>query len=281
MGNYQKAQARVHDFEIQSAPALSLEFYCMLCNHPAFNKKEVRLAFNHAIDKNKIVDYTLRGQGIVGKYGIIPPLEIFKKNGLDFDSLTGNEFNVDKAKEYMKKAGYPNGKGFPEIVLTINNGGGDRNQQIAEVIQKMLQENIGVNITINIVPFSEQIEQKITGKAYFVRGSWIADYPDPSSFLDLFYGKNVPNENEKSYINSSRFKSEEFDKKYEAALTEKDKTKRYQLYKECDQILINEGAFLNIYYNENDRLVQKHVKNLPINAMEFRDFSKVYFLPKK
>ena len=60
--------------------------------------------------------------------------------------------------------------------------------------------------------------------------------------------------NEKSYINSSRFKNEEFDAKYEAALNEKDKTKRYQLFKECDQILINEGALLNIYYHENDRL---------------------------
>ena len=281
MGNYQNAQAKVHDFEIQSSPALSIDFYSMLCTHPEFSKKEVRLAFNHAIDKNKIVDFTLQGQGVSGKYGVIPPLEIFKKNGLDFESLTGNEFNVDKAREYMRKAGYPNGKGFPEIVLTINGGGGERNQQIAEVIQKMLQENIVVTVSINVIPFPEQLEQRSTGKAYFTRGSWVADYPDPSSFLDLFYGKNVPPENEKSYINSSRFKNEEFDAKYEAALNEKDKTKRYQLFKECDQILINEGALLNIYYHENDRLVQKHVRNLPINAMEFRDFSKVYFVPKE
>jgi peptide/nickel transport system substrate-binding protein len=280
MGNYQNAQAKEHDFEIQSSPALSIDFYSMLCTHPVFSKKEVRLAFNHAIDKNKIVDFTLQGQGVSGvKYGVIPPLEIFKKNGLNFDELKGNDFDVDKAKEYMKKAGYPNGKGFPEIVLTINSGGGERNQQIAEVIQKMLQENIGVNVSINVVPFPEQLEQKSTGKAYFTRGSWVADYPDPSSFLDLFYGKNVPAESEKSYINSSRFKNEEFDKKYEAALIEKDKTKRYQLFKECDQILIDEGALLNIYYHENDRLVQKNVRNFPINAMEYRDFSKVYFVP--
>jgi peptide/nickel transport system substrate-binding protein len=281
MGNYQNAQAKVHDFDIQSTPALSVDFYTMLTSHPVFNKKEVRLAFNHAIDKNKIIDFTLQGQGVVGKYGVIPPLDIFKKNGLNFDELKGNEFDLEKSRELMKKAGYPGGKGFPEITLTINSGGGERNQQIAEVIQKMLSENIGVKLSINVVPFPEQIELRSTGKAYFTRGSWSADYPDPASFLDLFYGKNIPAENEKSYINSARFKNDEFDNKYEAALHENDKLKRYALFKECDQILINEGALLNIYYNENDRLVQKRVRNFPINAMEYRDLSVVYFVPEK
>jgi oligopeptide transport system substrate-binding protein len=281
MGNYQNAQAKVHDFDVQSTPALSVDFYTMLTLHPAFNKKEVRLAFNHAIDKNKIIDFTLQGQGVVGKYGVIPPLDIFRKNGLNFDEIKGNEFDVEKARDLMKVAGYPGGKGFPEIILTINSGGGERNQQIAEVIQKMLSENIGVKLSINVVQFPEQIELRSTGKAYFTRGSWSADYPDPASFLDLFYGKNVPAENEKSYINSARFKNDEFDKKYEAALHENDKAKRYTLFKECDQILINEGALLNIYYNENDRLVQKRVRNFPINAMEYRDLSVVYFVPEK
>jgi len=279
MGDYQHAHAKAGDFDIQTTPALSTDFYSMLFTHPIFSKKEVRLAFNHAIDKKKIVDFTLQGQGNVAKYGLIPPLDLFKKNGLNFEKLKGNEFDVEKAREYMKKAGYPLGKGFPSITLTINSAA-SRNQNIAEVIQKMLLENIGVSVLINSVPFPEQIQQRISGKAYFTRGSWAADYPDPASFLDLFYGKNVPAENENSYINSSRFKNESFDLKYEAALKENDKKKRYQLFMECDQILIDEGAMLTIFYNENDRLIQKYVRNFPINALEYRDFTEVYFVPK-
>jgi oligopeptide transport system substrate-binding protein len=85
---------------------------------------------------------------------------------------------------------------------------------------------------------------------------------------------------EKSFINFSRFKSDAFDAKFEAAVREIDQAKRYALFKECDQILIDEGALIPLFYDENDRLVQKNVKNFPINAMEYRDFSKVYIVPK-
>lgn len=281
MGDYQNANARKTDFEIQTTAALATNYYGMLAPHPAFNKKEVRLAFNYAIDRNKIVDFTLQGQGQAGTFGVIPPVEAFKKAGMDFDGLKGYSFDVDKAKEYMKQAGYPDGKGFPKVVLTINSGGGERNQQVAEVIQKMLKENIGVTADINVVPFAEQIDAYQSGKLEFFRTAWIADYPDPVSFLGLFYGKSVPaTMDEKSFTNTSRFSSPAFDAKFEAAMKEPDDAKRALLFKECDQILLDEGALLPLFYDENDRLVQKNVRNFPINAMEYRDFTRVYIIPK-
>jgi peptide/nickel transport system substrate-binding protein len=281
MGDYQNANARKTDFEIQTTAALETNFYGILVTSPAFSKKEARLAFNYAIDRNKIVDFTLQGQGVAGIYGVIPPVEAFKKAGLDFDGITGYTYDVDKAKAYMKQAGYPGGAGFPKITLTINSGGGERNQQVAEVIQKMLEENIGVKVEINLVPFAEQIDGMQSGKQEFFRTAWIADYPDPVSFLSLFYGKNVPAKaSEKAFVNTGRFKNDAFDAKYEAAVKEIDQAKRYVLFKQCDQILIDEGALIPLFYDENDRLVQKNVKNFPINAMEYRDFTRVYIVPK-
>lgn len=281
MGDYQNANARKTDFDIQTTAAIATNFYGLLCTSPAFSKKEVRLAFNYAIDRNKIVDFTLQGQGVAGTYGIIPPVEAFKKMGIDFDGLQGYSFDVAKAKDYMKQAGYPDGKGFPKVVLTINSGGGERNQQVAEVIQKMLKENIGVTVDINVVPFAEQIDAYQSGKLEMFRTAWIADYPDPVSFLSLFYGKNVPATlDEKSFTNTGRFKNDAFDAKLEEAMREADGAKRAVMFKECDQILINEGAFIPLFYDENDRLVQKNVRNFPINAMEYRDFTRVYIIPK-
>lgn len=281
MGDYQNANARKTDFEIQTTASLSSTYYGMLMTNPVFAKKEVRLAFNHAIDRNKIVDFTLQGQGVAGIYGFIPPAETFKKAGFDFDGLKGYTYDVEKAKEYMKQAGYPGGKGFPKITFTTNSGGGERNLQVAEVIQKMLEENLGVKMEINVVPFAEQIDGMQSGKQEFFRSAWIADYPDPSTFLTLFYGKNVPaSMDEKAYTNFSRFKSAAFDAKFEAAVKEMDQAKRYALFKECDQILIDEGALVPLFYDENDRLIQKNIRNLPINAMEYREYSKLYIVPK-
>lgn len=281
MGSYDNANARKVDFDIQTVPALSTQFYSMLYTSPTFSKKEVRLAFNHAIDRQKLVDYILQGEGIPGIYGIVPPAEAFKKAGFNFDQLKGYSFDPTLAKDYLAKAGYPNGKGFPKVTLNINSGGGERNGQVAEAIQKMLKENLGVEISINTIPFAEHIDAYQSGKAEFFRNGWSADYPDPETFLTLFYSKHIPaNKDEKSYTNFSRFTNAEFDKLFEASMREPDPAKRNDLYRQADQILLNEAAFMPIFYDETDRLVQRNVRNFPANAMEYRDFTRVYFVPK-
>lgn len=267
-------------FEMQVAPAMSVFYYEFQHQNEVFKKKEVRLAFNHAIDREKIVTYTLQGEGIPGTYGIVPPSPNFKD--YDFKALKGFTFDVEKAKQLMAKAGYPNGKGFPEITLSINNGGGDRNILTAEAIQKMLKENLNVNVKIDAMPFGELLERTETGKAMFWRYLWIADYPDPETFLTLFYGANVPTSpDERSYVNAARYISPEFDALFSKALREVDSKKRNELYRMADQVAIDDGAFMPIFYDEIYRLVQNNVKNFDVNSMEYRDFSKVYFTPKE
>jgi len=145
MGDLEHAKERKVEFEIQSVPALSLYYNGMLCTGLTLNKKEVRLAFNYAIDRQKLVDYTLQGEGIPGIYGVVPPVEAFEQQGYNFKSLKGYSFDPALAKEYLAKAGYPNGKGFPKVTLQLNSAGGERNEQIAEVIQKSLKENLNID----------------------------------------------------------------------------------------------------------------------------------------
>ncbi len=282
MGTYDNANARKTDFEIQSVPALSTQYYGMLFPHEVFSKKDVRLAFNYAIDRTKIVEYILQGEGVPGIYGIVPPATAFKNGGFDFDGLKGFSFDVAKAKEHIAKAGYPNGKGFPKVVLSLNSGGNERNGQIAETVQKMLKENIGVDVEINTIPFGELIDAYRSGKAPFFRTGWSADYPDPETFLTVFYSKHVPaSMGDLSYTNTTRFKNARFDSLFLAAMKEPEMAKRYSLYQQADQVLIEEGAFMPIFYDENDRLVQRNVRNFPANSMEYRDLTKVYFVPKE
>jgi peptide/nickel transport system substrate-binding protein len=281
MGSYDNANAKKNDFEIQNVPSLSTHIYGMLFTGNIFNKKDVRLAFNYAIDRNKIVDYILQGEGIPGSYGMVPPAETFKKLGYDFSKIKGYELDIEKAKEYLKQAGYPGGKGFPKLTLTINSGGGERNGQIAETVQKMLKENLSIEVSINVIPFAEEIDAYQSGKLEFFRTAWVADYPDPETFLTLFYSKHIPaNPSDKSFINFQRYKNLRFDSLFTAALKEQDTKKRMELYMKADQLLIDDGALMPIFYDENDRLVQKNIRNFPANAMEYRDLERVYIIPK-
>lgn len=278
LGELDHAKEGNQPFDMQVVPAMSIFYYGFQHKGDIFNKKEVRLAFNYAIDREKIVNYTLQGEGVPGNFGIVPPS--FKE--YDSKSLTGYTFDVDKARNYMKTAGYQDGKGFPKLTLQINSGGGDRNVQTAEVIQKMLKENLNIDVEINVMPFAEHLESLETGKAQFWRTGWSADYPDPETFLTLLYSKHIPEKiSDKSYLNSVRYKSARFDSLFTAALQEVDDKKRFDLYRQADQQAIDDAAIMPIFYDENYRLVQTNVKNFPANAMEYRDMTRVYLEPKE
>ena len=77
-----------------------------------------------------------------------------------------------------------------------------------------------------------------------------------------------------------RYKSARFDSLFSAALREADDIKRFDLYRQADQQAIDDGAIMPIFYDENYRLVQVNVRNFPANAMEYRDMTRVYFVPK-
>lgn len=193
----------------------------MLVTSDLFKDKRVRQAINYAIDRDKIVRFVLNGQGYMGAvYGIVPP----SMTNYDVEKIDGYEFNLQKAKDLMAEAGYPDGKGFPELSLQIN-AGGDRNIQIAEAIQAMLKE-IGITMKLEIVQFAQHLDNIDAGKAPFYRLGWIGDYPDPENFLNLYYGKNVPADpNAISPINSTRYKNEKFDEIFEEALRTIDEKK--------------------------------------------------------
>lgn len=260
-------------FTMQIVPAMSVFYYGFQHKLPPFNNLDVRKAFNYAIDRKSIITYTLQGDGNLGIHGIVPPFE-----GYEQDSVKGYEYSPEKARNHMHKAGFPNGEGFPEITLQINSGGGDRNIQTAEAIKEMLQENLGVKLKIEVMPFTQHLENIKKGNALFWKSGWVADYPDPENFLSLLYGRSVPKDlGTESFINSTRYQSPIFDSLYNEGLREVDENKRFELFKQADQVAMDDAAIMPIFYEENTRLLQPSVRNFPANAMEYRDLSEVYF----
>jgi peptide/nickel transport system substrate-binding protein len=279
LGDLDKAKEN-KPFELQVSPALTVFYYGFLHPKAPFDDKRVCLAFNHAIDRQKIVDYTLKGEGIPAIYGIVPPASSFETKGYNFKALKGYTYDPDLAKKLFSEAGFPNGKNFPHIELQINSGGGDRNVLTAQVIQGMLKENLNIDISIATLPFAQSLDKIESGQTLFFKSGWVADYPDPETFLTLLYSAHVPaNLSDRSYVNAMRFKNAKFDSLFTLAMREVNDKKRYDLYMQADQVAINEGAIMPIFYDEVYRLIQKNVKQFDVNAMEYRDLTRVYFIP--
>lgn len=255
-------------FKLQKVPSLAIQFYGFLTTGKIFNNEKVRQAFNYAIDRNKIIKFVLNGQGYMEAiYGIVPPA----MPNYDYKQIKGYGFDLTKARQLMAEAGYPDGKGFPDAVLQINSGG-DRNIQIAESIQSMLKE-IGVNMKLNIIQFAQHLDNIDAGRADFYRLGWIADYPDPENFLNLYYGKNVPKDPTAiSPINSTRYQNSDYDEIYEKAISTTDQAERYKLYLQAEQIAVSQAPMMFIYYDEDYRLLQNYVNGYALDPMHRVNF---------
>lgn len=262
-------------FNLQVTPTLATLYYGFLNVDPLFSNKNLRIAFNYAIDRQKIVDFTVKGCALPAFHGIVPPAI----KGFNADAVKGYDYNPEKAREYLALAGYPEGKGFPDLTLQINSGGGT-NEQVAEAVQKMLNETLNIHVNIIKIPFAQHLENLETGKVQFWRLGWIADYPDPENFLTLFFSGHIPPKlSDKSYLNSTRYRSAAFDSLFTLAISTTDEARRFELYARADQAMISDAPIMPIYYYKDHRLLQKRVQNFPQNAMEYRAYREVWLTP--
>jgi len=247
-------------------PQLTTSFLSFNTAIEPFNNVKVRKAIGMAIDKTKIVDKVLKGEAFgPGEHGIVPPAI----KDYDFSSVVGLDYDVAKAKQLLAEAGYPNGKDLPKLLFTV--GKGNTNLRVALEIQKQLLSNLNINVEISSLSLAEIREMNSHSKNHLMLSAWLGEFPEPLSFLSLFYGKNVPTSIDlPSFPNESRYKNAKFDKLYEQALITIDNKKRYELCLSADQFIAIDAPAIPLWYHENYQLIQSNVKNFQANAMKIQ-----------
>ena len=245
------------------SPFLNTEYLGFNLNLDGKNplsQKKVRQALNYGFDRAKMLR-SMRNN--VGK----PAISGFTPKGLpsfDSNAVKGYSYNPDKARTLLQEAGFPNGKGLPTITLLTNND----YQDLCTFIARQW-EDLGVKVQIELIE-SAALRQKMTqGTADFFRASWIADYPDAENYMTLFYSKNP------APPNYTRYKNSNFDQLYEQALNENDDAKRYTLYQQMENIIIEEAPVVFLFYDETAWFVKKGVTGLSKNAINLLSLKKV------
>ncbi len=268
------AKGEYSQFQLQRSPEMMTQFLTLNNQKGVFKNKSVRKAFNFAIDRTKILDFVLNGEGYApGNHGITPP--VF--SNYKIETINGYELNIDSARYYLKKAGYGGGKSFPKLQFLLN-AEGERNTNVAVEIQKQLKDHLNVDIELQILPFAQLLEKSYSGEYNILRAAWVADFPSPENFLWLFSSKDVPNSSqEASYPNIARYINKDFDKYYESALKAKSIDEANAFFKKAEVQLMKDAPVIVLWYDEGYRLIQSYVKNFPNNPMQYRDLGKVYF----
>lgn len=238
-----------------------VDFDSAIVKKSPLRKKEVRQAIGYAIDREKIVKHLRNSIGAPATQGFIP------KGMPSFDeSLQGFTYNPDKARDLLKQAGYPGGKGLEEITLHVT----EQYLELSQFVEHQLEE-VGIPVKIYLNRAIVQTEIIANAKVNFFRKSWVADYADAENFFACFYSKNFSPKGP----NYTHFKNQKFDELFEQSLKEADDAKRFVLYKEMDKILMEEAPVVPLFYDQVFRLVQNKVQGLTLNPMNLLNLKRV------
>lgn len=260
-------------FDLRSVPALSSQFFGFDLRVPPFNDLRVRRAFSLAIDRDVLVDSVLAGMAVSARHGIVPP----GLRGYPYEAVTPTGFLPDSARALLASAGYPGGAGFPNVALQVNSDGFGY-VEVAEAVQLMLERVLHVRVSVSMLPADQHYQAVDYGHALFWRQGWIADYPDPENFLALLYGRNaVLDTSQSSYMNTSRYVDPQYDSYYALAQRTTDEMKRAQLLAQAEKKAMDDAVVIPLYHELHMPLVRSYVRDLPVNAMGYRDLSAVWF----
>ena len=248
--------------ELAVFPELSLFYVGFNTRKPPFDDVNIRQAFCHAINKERITKLTLKG--MVTKADGILPLNMPGYN----ENLKGLTYDVDKAKSLIASSKYGSAANLPPITLTTSGWGNNLPEYLGAIIQDW-QDNLGVEVSVRQLEpeiFSYFLNEEVD--EMFVSG-WIADYPDPQNFLDILFHTGVE-------YNTGNYSNPKVDDLLDQASVEADEAARFNLYQQAEQIMTDEAACLPLWFGRTYLLIKPYVNNYELDAQGIPTLRKVY-----
>jgi oligopeptide transport system substrate-binding protein len=215
-----------------------LATYFIRCNttRPPFNDPRVRKAFALTIDRRRLVERFLGG-------GEAPANYLVPDGTANYDPAPGLGYDPEQARRLLAEAGYPKGTGFPPVSYLFDSasGGGKIHLKLGTEMQHMWEEQLNIHVELKEMEKRVYLDAQNHLDYDLTRSSWVGDYNDPNTFLDLFRSNNGNNR--------TGWKNPRYDRLMEQADHEIDLAKRAALLKQAETILVrDEAPVIPIYF---------------------------------
>jgi oligopeptide transport system substrate-binding protein len=231
---------------------LSIGYIGFDMSRPPFDDARVRQAFVHAIDRQELVNVVMRGNVTAATDGFIPP-------GVPgHSSRIGLPYDPDRARSLMREAGYVQDKlgesvsTFPRLVYSVPEA--ESVIEIAAYLLESWRKNLGLELSVQSFEWPTYIDMIHNNPPQLFTMAWVADYPDPHSFLNV----GIPTSA------ATGWRHEEFDRLLEKAELVTEQGERMRLYSQADRILIEEAAVMPVMYWRRPTLIKPWVRKLHI-----------------
>lgn len=199
-----------------------------------YDDHRVRKALTMVIDRRRMTD-------VVTRLGEEPATTMSPPGiGNGYELPAGLLQNIPEAKRLLADAGYPDGHGFPVMDFLYPSGYPSDNG-IAVELQAMWKSYLGIIVHLQREDLSAYKESQRNLQYDVSRSSWIGDYNDPNTFLDVFTSTNGNN--------NTGWKSAEYDRLIDAAAAELDPAKRCRMLREAEFLLVNTACVVAPVYH--------------------------------
>jgi len=209
--------------DFHAAPFLGVYFLRFNCTRPPFDDVRVRRAFSLVIDKEQIVERITRA-GELPAGGFVPP-------GLPgYPEMEGEPSDPELARALLAEAGFPGGEGFPFSTYLYSEG--ELNEAIAVELQSLWARELGVRVSLARQEWKVYLNSLSSLDYSIGRSSWVGDYPDANTFLDMFIsgGGN----------NRTGWSNPEYDELINRAARTTDASARLEILFQAEQLLVQE-----------------------------------------
>lgn len=247
------------DNKLKILPYIGTYYYCINVQKAPFDNDKVRKAFSLALDRAAIVAAVTKG-GEKPALAWTPYGLPDAKAGEDFRTVGGDYFkdkDIETAKKLLAEAGYPDGKGLPEITLLYNTS--DEHKVIAEAVQEMWKKNLGVTVNLTNQEWKVYLQTRAKGDYQLARSAWIGDYLDPMTYIDTLTGGNGNNH--------TRWANSEYDKLVKQAQSTLDPAIRMKAMHDAEKILMSDMPVIPIYFYTSKIMEKNHVKGVIRDAL--------------
>lgn len=234
-------------------------FYRFNTTIKPLNDLRVRKALAYSVNRQQIVEY-------VTKFGQKPAYALTAPDVNSYVPEAKMPYDPELARRLLAEAGFPGGKGFPKLTIAFNTSSEHRN--VAMAIQEMWKKELGIEVGLENVEWKVFLDRERQMNYEIDRASWVGDYLDPYTFLEMFTTENGNNK--------TGFTNQRYDELMRMSSLEVDREKRMSYFQEADRILVEEVPILPLYTYHWNRLVSTSVKNWYDNPMDYYSFKRVY-----
>ena len=238
--------------DFKAMPYIGTYYYLFNTTRKPLDDARVRRALAFAVNRTLITARITRA-GEKPANAFVPSGIVV--NGTDFRQAGGPlmpVYDPALAKKLLAEAGYPNGEGFPTLTILYNTS--QRHKTIAEAIQEMWRQNLGVKVNLTNQEWKVYLQTRSQHNFDIARAGWIGDYRDPKTFLDMFITG--------SSFNEGLWSNKEYDRLIDTTTKTADQVVRMKAFHEAEKIFVQDMPLAPIYFYVQPILYKTYVKGL-------------------